>query len=92
MNNRLQPYMFDILYIVFKDGTVYVQKTQDSELELFLDLTEVVHTEFQECQGLYDSLNSGKSFLVSYSNQDIALVFENTTLATIPRYIIQKNF
>ena len=37
----------DELYIVFKDGTVYVQKTQDSELELFLDLTEVVHTEFR---------------------------------------------
>ena len=28
------------LYIVFKEGTVYSQKSQDSELELFLDLNE----------------------------------------------------
>lgn len=81
----------DELYIVFKDGTVYVQKTQDSELELFLDLTEVVHTEFPGMsQGLYDIAfdPSGKSFLVSYSNQDIALVFEKYYLSDngTPRY------
>ena len=81
----------DELYIVFKDGTVYVQKTQDSELELFLDLTEVVHTEFPGMsQGLYDIAfdPSGKSFLVSYSNQDIALVFEKYYLNDngTPRY------
>ena len=67
------------LYIVFKDGTVYLQKTQDSELELFLDLTDVVHTEFPGMsQGLYDIAfeSNGESFLVSYSNDDIALVFE----------------
>jgi len=81
----------DELYIVFKDGTVYVQKTQDSELELFLDLTEVVHTEFPGMsQGLYDIAfePSGKSILVSYSNQDIALVFEKYYLSDngTPRY------
>ncbi len=67
------------LYIVFKDGTVYLQKNQDSELELFLDLTDVVHTEFPGMsQGMYDIAfdSNGESFLVSYSNDDIALVFE----------------
>jgi hypothetical protein len=71
------------LYIVFKEGTVYLQKSQDSELELFLDLTEIVHTEFPGMsQGLYDIAfeSSGKSFLVSYSNDDIALVFEKYLL------------
>lgn len=81
----------DKLYIVFKDGTVYFQKTKDSELELFLDLTEKVHTEFPGMsQGLYDIAfdPSGKSFLVSYSNQDIALVFEKYFFNEngIPRY------
>lgn len=71
------------LYIVFKEGTVYSQKSQDSELELFLDLNEIVHTEFPGMsQGLYDIAfeSSGKSFLVSYSNDDIALVFEKYLL------------
>ena len=81
----------DELYIVFKDGTKKKKKTQDSELELFLDLTEVVHTEFPGMsQGLYDIAfdPSGKSFLVSYSNQDIALVFEKYYLSDngTPRY------
>lgn len=71
------------LYIVFKEGTVYLQESQDSELELFLDLNEIVHTEFPGMsQGLYDIAfeSSGKSFLVSYSNDDIALVFEKYLL------------
>ena len=66
------------LYIVFKDGTVYVQDSLNSELELFLDLTDIVYTEFPGMsQGLYDIAfeSSGKSFLVSYSNSDIAIVF-----------------
>ena len=66
------------LYIVFKDGTVYVQESLNSELELFLDLTDIVYTEFPGMsQGLYDIAfeSSGKSFLVSYSNSDIAIVF-----------------
>ena len=56
------------LYIVFKEGTVYLQESQDSELELFLDLNEIVHTEFPGMsQGLYDIAfeTSGISFLVS---------------------------
>ena len=66
------------LYIVFKDGTVYVQNSLNSELELFLDLTDIVHTEFPGMsQGLYDIAfdPNGDSFLVSYSNSDIAIVF-----------------
>ena len=66
------------LYIVFKDGTVYVQESLNSELKLFLDLTDIVYTEFPGMsQGLYDIAfeSSGKSFLVSYSNSDIAIVF-----------------
>ena len=66
------------IYIVFKDGTVYVQESLNSELELFLDLTDIVYTEFPGMsQGLYDIAfeSSGKSFLVSYSNSDIAIVF-----------------
>ena len=54
-------------------------------------MTEVVHTEFPGMsQGLYDIAfdPSGKSILVSYSNQDIALVFEKYFLNDngIPRY------
>ena len=67
------------IYVVFKDGTVYVQNSQNSELELFLNISDIVHTEFPGMsQGLYDIAfdPSGKSFLVSYSNKDIALVFE----------------
>lgn len=67
------------VYVVFKDGRVYVQNSQYSELELFLNISDKVHTEFPGMsQGLYSIAfdPSGKSFLVSYSNKDIALVFE----------------
>ena len=79
------------LYIVFKDGTVYVQNSLNSELELFLDLTDIVHTEFPGMsQGLYDIAfdPNGDSFLVSYSNSDIAIVFSKYFLNNdgLPNY------
>jgi hypothetical protein len=67
------------IYFILKDGLIYKQKSKGSDLELFLNISDKVYTEFPGLsQGLYSlAFNpNGKEFLVSYSNDDIALVFE----------------
>jgi hypothetical protein len=67
------------IYFILKDGLIYKQKSKGSNLELFLNISDKVYTEFPGLsQGLYSlAFNpNGKEFLVSYSNDDIALVFE----------------
>jgi hypothetical protein len=74
------------LYFILKDGLIYRQKYKGSNLELFLDISDKVYTEFPGLsQGLYSlAFNpNGNEFLVSYSNDDIALVFE--------KYYIDEN-
>ena len=73
----------DKAYFVFKNGLVYVQSSEGSDLELFLDISKKVFTEFPGMsQGLYSiAFNpSRNNFLVSYSNDDIALVVEEYQL------------
>ena len=67
------------LYFILKDGLIYKQSNEDGILELFLDISNRVHTEFPGIsQGLYSLAfkPSNESFLVTYSNDDIALVIE----------------
>ena len=67
------------LYFILKDGLIYKQSNEDGILELFLDISNRVHTEIPGIsQGLYSlAFNpSNESFLVTYSNDDIALVIE----------------
>lgn len=87
---NIEIYNFDIqvsniishkseLYFILKDGLIYKQSNKDDILELFLDISDRVHTEFPGIsQGLYSLAfkPNNESFLVTYSNNDIALVVE----------------
>ncbi len=67
------------LYFILKEGLIYRQSNKDESLELFLDISNRVHTEFPGIsQGLYSLAfkPNNESFLVTYSNDDIALVIE----------------
>jgi hypothetical protein len=73
----------DRAYFIFKNGLVYVQSSEGGDLDLFLDISKKVFTEFPGMsQGLYSiAFNPSKNnFLVSYSNDDIALVVEEYQL------------
>ena len=67
------------LYFILKEGLIYKQSNKDESLELFLDISKRVHTEFPGVsQGLYSLAfkPDNSEFLVTYSNDDIALVIE----------------
>ena len=67
------------LYFILKEGLVYKQSGENESLELFLDISDRVHTNFPGVsQGLYSMAfkPDNSHFLVTYSNDDIALVIE----------------
>ena len=67
------------LYILLKNGLIYKQSNQSESPELFIDLSSKVNTSFPGIeQGLYSIAfhPSENYFVVSYSNNDIALVIE----------------
>ena len=67
------------LYILLKNGLIYKQSNQSESPELFIDLSSKVNTSFPGIeQGLYSIAfhPSENYFVVSYSNNDIALVVE----------------
>lgn len=67
------------IYYIFKNGLIYHQKNSESELELFLDISDRVFTDFiGMSQGLYSfAFHPSQNYiLLTYSNNDIALVVE----------------
>ena len=67
------------LYILLKNGLIYKQSNQSESPKLFMDLSSKVNTSFPGIeQGLYSIAfhPSENYFVVSYSNNDIALVVE----------------